>query len=190
MSDPKLLLLDEPSAGLPAPVVVQLELVRRIREIGLTVLIVEQNVQQVLDRALYEATTIRASGTATEMLASDTIKSRSAFEELAGESFLEIFDILEAVSCQRTEAGDSRAEKSRRSAPPGLAAWVPKTSRQKGQALSEGRFDHDLFVLGAPADVDDTAAAPPFEPLDKSSTVLRPTPTTPTAMGPRHPPSD
>jgi branched-chain amino acid transport system ATP-binding protein len=79
MSDPKLLLLDEPSAGL-APVVVQqvFELVRRIRESGLTVLIVEQNVQQVLhvvDRAyLLEAGTIRASGAAAEMLASDTIK--------------------------------------------------------------------------------------------------------------------
>jgi branched-chain amino acid transport system ATP-binding protein len=79
MSDPKLLLLDEPSAGL-APVVVQqvFDLVRRIRESGLTVLIVEQNVQQVLhvvDRAyLLEAGTIRASGTSAEMLASDTIK--------------------------------------------------------------------------------------------------------------------
>ncbi|HYD07314.1 MAG TPA: ABC transporter ATP-binding protein [Reyranella sp.] len=79
MSDPKLLLLDEPSAGL-APVVVQqiFELVRRIRERGLTVLIVEQNVQQVLkvvDRAyLLEAGTIRHSGTAAEMLDSDTIK--------------------------------------------------------------------------------------------------------------------
>ena len=68
MSDPKLLLLDEPSAGL-APVVVQqvFELVKRIRASGLTVLIVEQNVQQVLrvvDRAyLLEAGTIRASGT-------------------------------------------------------------------------------------------------------------------------------
>ena len=51
MSDPKLLLLDEPSAGL-APVVVQqvFELVKRIRASGLTVLIVEQNVQQVLAR--------------------------------------------------------------------------------------------------------------------------------------------
>ncbi len=62
MSDPKLLLLDEPSAGL-APVVVQqvFELVKRIRGGGLTVLIVEQNVQQVLrvvDRAyLLEAGT-------------------------------------------------------------------------------------------------------------------------------------
>jgi branched-chain amino acid transport system ATP-binding protein len=79
MSDPKLLLLDEPSAGL-APVVVQqvFELVRRIRESGLTVLIVEQNVQQVLkvvDRAyLLEAGSIRASGTSAEMLRSDIIK--------------------------------------------------------------------------------------------------------------------
>ena len=79
MSDPKLLLLDEPSAGL-APVVVQnvFELVKRIRSGGLTVLIVEQNVQQVLrvvDRAyLLEAGSIRASGTSAEMLASDTIK--------------------------------------------------------------------------------------------------------------------
>jgi len=77
--DPPLLLLDEPSAGL-APVVVQqvFELVKRIRGGGLTVLIVEQNVQQVLrvvDRAyLLEAGTIRTSGTSAEMLASDTIK--------------------------------------------------------------------------------------------------------------------
>src|SRR5262249_42473921 len=77
MSDPKLLLLDEPSAGL-APVVVQqvFELVNRIRAGGLTVLIVEQNVQQVLrvvDRAyLLEAGTIRATGTATGMLESST----------------------------------------------------------------------------------------------------------------------
>jgi len=79
MSDPKLLLLDEPSAGL-APVVVQqvFELVKRIRVMGLTVLIVEQNVQQVLrvvDRAyLLEAGAIRASGKSSEMLADDTIR--------------------------------------------------------------------------------------------------------------------
>ncbi len=79
MSDPKLLLLDEPSAGL-APVVVQqvFELVKRIRGNGLTVLIVEQNVQQVLrvvDRAyLLEAGTIRASGSSTDMLQNDTIR--------------------------------------------------------------------------------------------------------------------
>jgi branched-chain amino acid transport system ATP-binding protein len=79
MSDPKLLLLDEPSAGL-APVVVQqvFELVKRIRSSGLTVLIVEQNVQQVLrvvDRAyLIEAGSIRTSGSSAEMLASGTVK--------------------------------------------------------------------------------------------------------------------
>ena len=54
------------------------ELVKRIRGSGLTVLIVEQNVQQVLkvvDRAyLLEAGTIRASGTSEEMLSTDTIK--------------------------------------------------------------------------------------------------------------------
>jgi branched-chain amino acid transport system ATP-binding protein len=79
MSDPKLLLMDEPSAGL-APVIVQqvFELVGRIRASGLTVLIVEQNVHQVLrvvDRAyLLEAGSIRASGTAAELSASETIR--------------------------------------------------------------------------------------------------------------------
>ena len=79
MSNPKLLLLDEPSAGL-APVVVQsiFALVRTIREQGYTVLIVEQNIQQVLkvvDRAyLLETGRIRHSGTAAELLASDDIR--------------------------------------------------------------------------------------------------------------------
>jgi len=71
MSKPKLLLMDEPSAGL-APLVVQqvFDLVRRIRAEGLTVLIVEQNVQQVLeivDRAyLLEVGSIKLSGSASE----------------------------------------------------------------------------------------------------------------------------
>ena len=72
MSKPKMLLMDEPSAGL-APLVVQqvFELVQRIRAEGLTVLIVEQNVQQVLevvDRAyLLEVGKIKLSGTAAEL---------------------------------------------------------------------------------------------------------------------------
>jgi len=79
MSKPKLLLLDEPSAGL-APVVVQqvFALVERLRAAGLTVLIVEQNVRQVLrvvDRGyLLEAGTIRSSGTAAELLGSEVIQ--------------------------------------------------------------------------------------------------------------------
>jgi branched-chain amino acid transport system ATP-binding protein len=79
MSDPKLLLLDEPSAGL-APVIVQqlFDLVRRIRAGGLTVLIVEQNVQQVLrvvDRAyLLKAGSIRAAGRASDLLESETLR--------------------------------------------------------------------------------------------------------------------
>jgi branched-chain amino acid transport system ATP-binding protein len=79
MSGPKLLLLDEPSAGL-APVIVQqvFELVHRIRAEGFTVLIVEQNIQQVLkvvDRAyLLETGQIKLSGTADDLLASDDIR--------------------------------------------------------------------------------------------------------------------
>jgi branched-chain amino acid transport system ATP-binding protein len=72
MSPPRLLLMDEPSAGL-APLVVQqvFNLVRRIRAEGLTVLIVEQNVQQVMavvDRAyLLEVGSIKLQGTSAEL---------------------------------------------------------------------------------------------------------------------------
>ena len=79
MSEPKLLLLDEPSAGL-APVMVDqvFDLMKRIRAAGVTVLIVEQNVQQVLrvvERAyLLKAGSLRAAGTAAELLESATIR--------------------------------------------------------------------------------------------------------------------
>jgi branched-chain amino acid transport system ATP-binding protein len=79
MSGPKLLLMDEPSAGL-APLVVQqvFDLVHRIREQGLTVLIVEQNVPQVLevvDRAyLLEVGSIKLTGTAAELRGNDFIR--------------------------------------------------------------------------------------------------------------------
>jgi branched-chain amino acid transport system ATP-binding protein len=79
MSKPRLLLMDEPSAGL-APLAVEqvFGLVRRIRAEGFTVLIVEQNVQQVLDlvdRAyLLEAGHIRLSGSAAELRRNDAIR--------------------------------------------------------------------------------------------------------------------
>jgi branched-chain amino acid transport system ATP-binding protein len=79
MSGPRLLLLDEPSAGL-APVVVQsiFELVRRLCTEGYTVLIVEQNIRQVLKvvkRAyLLEAGRIILAGSSNELLASKDIQ--------------------------------------------------------------------------------------------------------------------
>ena len=79
MSDPKLLLMDEPSAGLAPLVVAQVfDLVHRIRAEGLTVLIVEQNVQQVLDvvdRAyLLEVGRIKLAGTSSELKGNDFIR--------------------------------------------------------------------------------------------------------------------
>ncbi len=79
MSGPKLLLLDEPSAGL-APVVVQsiFEVVRQMSAEGYTVLIVEQNIRQVLKVAkrgyLLETGRIRTEGTAAQLLDTDEIK--------------------------------------------------------------------------------------------------------------------
>jgi branched-chain amino acid transport system ATP-binding protein len=79
MSKPKMLLMDEPSAGL-APLVVEqvFELVHRIREEGFTVLIVEQNLRQVLevvDRAyLLEVGRIRLSGSSAELKDDPTIR--------------------------------------------------------------------------------------------------------------------
>jgi len=72
MSRPKLILLDEPSAGL-APVMVLrvFDLVRQVRQEGYTILIVEQNVRQVLalaDRAyLLDVGRIRHEGRAADL---------------------------------------------------------------------------------------------------------------------------
>jgi branched-chain amino acid transport system ATP-binding protein len=79
MCGPRILLLDEPSAGL-APLVVQqvFDLVRRIRQEGLTVLIVEQNVAQVLrvvDRAyVLETGRVAAEGRSAELAADPAIR--------------------------------------------------------------------------------------------------------------------
>ena len=77
--DATILLMDEPSAGL-APVIVQqvFELIKQIQAQGLTVLIVEQNVRQVLrvvDRAyVLESGSLRMQGTADELLQSEEIQ--------------------------------------------------------------------------------------------------------------------
>ena len=79
MSGPRILLLDEPSAGL-APLVVQqvFELVQKIRAEGLTVLIVVQNVAQVLrvvDRAyVLETGRVAAEGASASLAADPAIR--------------------------------------------------------------------------------------------------------------------
>ena len=80
MCSPRILLLDEPSAGLAPMVVAQVfELVRRIREEGLTVLIVEQNVAQVLrvvDRAyVLDAGRVVAEGPSAQLAADPAIRN-------------------------------------------------------------------------------------------------------------------
>ncbi len=72
MSRPTLILLDEPSMGLAPIIVLRLfDLIRRIREEGYTILIVEQNVRQVLrlaDRAyLLEAGRLKMEGRSDEL---------------------------------------------------------------------------------------------------------------------------
>ncbi len=73
MALPKLLMFDEPSLGL-APILVQdvFEIVKRINESGVTVLLVEQNVRQTLalcDRAyVLENGRVVLSGTGQELL--------------------------------------------------------------------------------------------------------------------------
>ena len=79
MGKPKLLLLDEPSLGL-APLIVKdiFHLIKQIREMGTTVLLVEQNARSALkisDRAyVLETGKIVLAGTAGELLRSDEVQ--------------------------------------------------------------------------------------------------------------------
>ena len=80
MSQPKLLMLDEPSMGL-APLLVEqiFELIVSLHKAGTTILLVEQNAQmalQVADRAyVLESGRITVSGGGRELLQSDSIKN-------------------------------------------------------------------------------------------------------------------
>ena len=79
MSKPKLLMFDEPSLGL-APIVVKqiFDVVHQVREQGVTVLIVEQNVTQTLqvaDRAyVLENGRITLQGPCRELMTNDYVK--------------------------------------------------------------------------------------------------------------------
>lgn len=79
MSDPKLLLLDEPSMGL-APNFVQMifETVKELNKEGMTILLVEQNANQALkvsDRAyVIETGNIVLSGSAADIRRSDMVR--------------------------------------------------------------------------------------------------------------------
>jgi branched-chain amino acid transport system ATP-binding protein len=81
MSEPKLLLLDEPSLGL-APLVVSniLEIVKDLRNRGIPILLVEQNVTAALkiaDRAyVMETGKITAQGRAGDLLGDDEVRKR------------------------------------------------------------------------------------------------------------------
>ena len=78
MARPRLLLLDEPSLGL-APLVVKdlFRLIRRLRDRGVTILLVEQNVRQALtvaDRGyVMESGRLILSGKAQDLLADDQV---------------------------------------------------------------------------------------------------------------------
>lgn len=79
MANPRLLILDEPSLGLSPLLVEELfTLIRSLRDGGLAVLLVEQNVGQsleVVDRAyVMENGAIRFSGLPAELLGSDELR--------------------------------------------------------------------------------------------------------------------
>jgi branched-chain amino acid transport system ATP-binding protein len=79
MSRPRLILFDEPSMGLAPVMVLRLfDLIRKVREEGYTILIVEQNVRQVLklvDRAyLLEVGRIKMEGRAAELSEQDFVR--------------------------------------------------------------------------------------------------------------------
>ena len=73
-------MLDEPSLGL-APVLVDevLDTVRKLKNEGMTILLVEQNVREALDLAdrgyILQTGRIVGQGTGAELMASDQVKS-------------------------------------------------------------------------------------------------------------------
>ncbi len=79
MSHPKILLLDEPSMGLAPIIVSQIyDIIQRIRESGITILLVEQNAKKALSICDYayvlENGRIKLEGSGNDLLNSDDVR--------------------------------------------------------------------------------------------------------------------
>jgi branched-chain amino acid transport system ATP-binding protein len=79
MMQPRLVVMDEPSQGLqPSLVTLLFDTIVRIKERGLTVLLVEQNVQETLEVAdlfyIMESGRIERSGASREMLTDERLR--------------------------------------------------------------------------------------------------------------------
>jgi ABC-type branched-subunit amino acid transport system ATPase component len=108
MSDPKLLLLDEPSLGLAPQIVERIgEVIREINRQGTSVVLVEQNAAMALEAAdsayMLEVGRISLSGPSAELAASDAVRER----------YLGVGSGGAAVRSPSTD-GDARAPAERR----------------------------------------------------------------------------
>lgn len=79
MTNPKILMLDEPSQGLMPLLVTELfNSVKRLKRMGMTILLVEQNVQEALEIAdkgyVIQTGRVILGGTGQELLRSDLVK--------------------------------------------------------------------------------------------------------------------
>ena len=80
MTRPRLLMFDEPSLGLAPVVVTQVfDIIRRLSEEGLTILLVEQNLKKALEAAdrgyVVETGSITMRGPASDLMANEDIRS-------------------------------------------------------------------------------------------------------------------
>ncbi|MFC8507156.1 ABC transporter ATP-binding protein [Streptomyces sp. NPDC057411] len=86
MSQPKLLMLDEPSMGL-SPIMMQkiMETIAALKAEGMTILLIEQNAQAALSLADYgyvmEVGTVKLSGTGSDLLVNDDVRKTYLGEE-------------------------------------------------------------------------------------------------------------
>ncbi|MEU3608300.1 ABC transporter ATP-binding protein [Streptomyces sp. NPDC035033] len=86
MSQPKLLMLDEPSMGL-SPIMMQkiMETIATLKSEGMTILLIEQNAQAALSLADYgyvlEVGSVKLSGTGQDLLVNDDVRKTYLGEE-------------------------------------------------------------------------------------------------------------